>query len=120
MMYSDETNTKSLEEEKKMTTFEFYKSLFDKATGANGGRVYFKLKDQTYKTVKQAMDECFGAAYSFELRNAGVDLKEVEMLVEQKVLKHKHYDNWKDRQKGTTDLYSLTAKGIKQWYGMFF
>lgn len=103
-----------------MTTFEFFKNLYDDATGANGGKVKFKLADTTYKTVKEAMDEYFGAAYDFQMKKAGVDMAEVQELVEQKIVGHKYYGNWRDRQRGTTDLYFLTAKGMRQWYKMYF
>lgn len=103
-----------------ITTFEFFKNLYDVATGANGGKASFKLMDTTYKTVKEAMNDYFGAAYDFQMKKAGVDMAEVQELVEQKLVGHKHYSNWSDRQKGTTDLYFLTAKGMRQWYKMYF
>ena len=103
-----------------MTVFEYFKDLYDFATGAKDGIVRFKLADTSYKTVKYAMDEGFGATYDFKMKKAGVDMTEVQELVDQKILGHKYYGNWRDRQRGTTDLYYLTAKGMKKWYKVYF
>lgn len=103
-----------------MTVFEYFKDLYDFATGAKDGKVRFKLADTSYKTVKYAMDEAFGATWDFKMKEAGVDMEELKSLVDQKIVGHKHYGNWRDRQRGTTDLYFLTAKGMKMWYKTYF
>ena len=105
-----------------MTICEYFKNQYDNAvaTGAGTTRVCYidqeKYPRGSWDWVNAAAHNFFGGAYQPRLEKAGITIEQLRKAKEDGFLKYRYYSSWMARQRGETDLWQLTNKGLKALY----
>jgi hypothetical protein len=101
-----------------MTICEFFKNKFD--GHINNPNPVIRISDEvekgSYEWVKCWADYVCGGAFEGEYLNSGITKEQLKEAVSNKFLKHIEHKNWEAKQRGKTDAYELTAKGLKAFH----
>lgn len=78
--------------------------------------IIIKVPYGTYEYVKLYFQYGCEGGYDYQFKGVGISLDDLKEAVEKKLMKHREYSSWEARQRGMTDYYSITIKGIKAIY----
>lgn len=103
-----------------MTTFEFFKGLYDKNHDYFISRINSEIPVDSFKFVHTVWQNFWGGTTEVDSMYNIIGVSDTKEMLDKGYLKKWNDNSWKAKKLGTSRHVSLTAKGLRTFYNTVF